>query len=83
MGLLVWMIAVNLMLAIFNLIPLGPLDGHWILDHSLPYEQKMRYRRFNQYGIFVLFGIMFFFPEVLEVVIFRPALFVTGILVGA
>ena len=80
--LLVWMTAVNLMLAFFNLIPLGPLDGHWVLDHYLPYEQKMKYRQFNQYGMFILLGVLFLFPEVLQAVVFTPALFITRLLIG-
>jgi Zn-dependent protease len=49
--LLVMMILINFMLAAFNLIPLGPLDGHHILEYTLPYEAATRYREFNsQYG---------------------------------
>jgi Zn-dependent protease len=42
---------INLLLMVFNLIPLGPLDGHYILPHLLPNGLAQRYRVFNaQYG---------------------------------
>ena len=31
----------------FNLIPLGPLDGHYILPHFLPKQMAYQYRVFN------------------------------------
>jgi Zn-dependent protease len=50
---------INFVLAIFNLIPLGPLDGHHILQYFLPYPAKEQYTRFNdQYGMMVLFGLL-------------------------
>ncbi len=42
---------INLLLMVFNLIPLGPLDGHYILPHLLPAHLAHRYRSFNaRYG---------------------------------
>lgn len=42
---------INLLLMLFNLIPLGPLDGHHILSWWLSPELSVRYNRFNQnYG---------------------------------
>ncbi|MFX8747417.1 site-2 protease family protein, partial [Acinetobacter baumannii] len=35
-------VLVNLRLAFFNLIPLGPLDGHWLLGLLMP--ERVRYR---------------------------------------
>ena len=34
--LLLYGVYLNLVLAFFNLIPLGPLDGHWIIGQLLP-----------------------------------------------
>ncbi len=51
---------INFSLAIFNLIPLGVLDGHEILRYHLPYEAQVRYHGFNQrYGMAVLLGLIF------------------------
>ena len=38
---------INLLLMLFNLIPLGPLDGHYILPHFLPKQMAYQYRVFN------------------------------------
>jgi Zn-dependent protease len=70
------------MLAIFNLIPLGPLDGHHILEALLPYPQLQVYRQFNQYGFIVLIAIMFLLPGLLHVVVFIPADVAACVLTG-
>lgn len=42
---------INLLLMLFNLLPLGPLDGHYILSWLLPPELGRRYDYFNaRYG---------------------------------
>lgn len=38
---------INLLLMVFNLIPLGPLDGHYILPYFLPKQLAESYRSFN------------------------------------
>jgi Zn-dependent protease len=44
-------IAINVMLAIFNLIPIPPLDGSWIASWGLPREWGNRYDSFMEaYG---------------------------------
>ncbi len=58
-GFLSFMILLNFALAIFNMIPLGPLDGHHIVQNSLSYPQSEQYRRFNrQYGMVALIGVL-------------------------
>ncbi len=59
-GLLVLMgVIINLSLALFNLIPLGPLDGHWLVGILLPDPIDVRWYRFQrQYGGFALIGII-------------------------
>ena len=42
---------INLLLMLFNLIPLGPLDGHYIMSWLLPPDLGRRYDAFNnRYG---------------------------------
>lgn len=42
---------INLILMVFNLIPLGPLDGHYILPYFLPKHLAGKYQYFNgRYG---------------------------------
>ncbi len=50
---------INLLLMLFNLIPLGPLDGHYILPHFLPQPLADKYRRFNaRYGTMAFLGLI-------------------------
>jgi len=53
------LVRINLILMIFNLIPLGVLDGHHILPYFLPKTLAAKYRTLNaQYGMFVLLGLL-------------------------
>ncbi len=53
---LVTLFSVNLSLAIFNLVPLYPLDGHHILRVFLPSSTRSAYDQFNhRFGIIVAF----------------------------
>jgi Zn-dependent protease len=50
---------INLLLMLFNLIPIGPLDGHYILPYFLPRHLAMQYRYYNQrYGVYALFALI-------------------------
>ncbi|OGH12529.1 MAG: hypothetical protein A2776_00205 [Candidatus Levybacteria bacterium RIFCSPHIGHO2_01_FULL_40_10] len=49
----------NLMLAIINLIPVPPLDGSKILASLLPAQMARSYLAIEQYGIFILFALLF------------------------
>lgn len=54
-----YFVKINLLLAVFNLIPLGPLDGHYILSHFLPPRLSYRYERLNsQYGALLLMSLI-------------------------
>jgi len=53
------LIRVNLLLMLFNMIPLGVLDGHHILPYFLPKTLAQKYRTLNaQYGMYALIGIL-------------------------
>lgn len=47
----------NIGLAVFNLIPIYPLDGSWILKALLPPRWSYQLSRFDRYGFVVLFVI--------------------------
>lgn len=50
---------INLLLMLFNLIPLGPLDGHYILPYFLPRNLSRTYRDLNQrYGAYAILGLL-------------------------
>ncbi len=50
----------NFLLAIFNLIPIPPLDGHWILFQLIPDRFSKLKMVLQQYGIFILIFLIFF-----------------------
>lgn len=47
-------IFINLLLGVFNLIPVPPLDGSHILEYFLPYDMKISYNKVKQYGFIIL-----------------------------
>ena len=50
---------INLLLMVFNLLPIGPLDGHYILPYFLPRQLAQWYRYYNaRYGNFALLGLI-------------------------
>jgi Zn-dependent protease len=52
----------NICLAIFNLVPLYPLDGYQILYSLLPSRQAVSFARSAQYGQFIILAIVFLLP---------------------
>lgn len=49
----------NLLLAIFNMIPIPPLDGSVIIRTFLPRNLLEKYDRMEIYGIFIVFALLF------------------------
>lgn len=59
----------NLSLAVFNLIPVPPLDGSKILSAVLPTEKYFHLMRYERYIGLVFLAVMFFFPTALSGII--------------
>ena len=52
-------IIINFNLFLFNLIPLGPLDGNSVFPHFLPPNLRIRYQHWNfRYGSYALMGLV-------------------------
>lgn len=71
---------INLILALFNLIPIPPLDGSRVLEVVWPEGADAVLTQLQQYGFLIL--ILLSVSGVLGVLIARPALFLFGLLVG-
>lgn len=61
MELAVLVIRVNVFLAVFNLIPLPPLDGGNIMRHLVGMKEET-YLRLAQWSFFIFLGLMFLQP---------------------
>lgn len=57
--------SVNLSLAVFNLIPIPPLDGSRILSAVVPYKVNMFMQKYQQY-IYIVF-LLLLFTDVLQI----------------
>jgi Zn-dependent protease len=53
---MVFGVMLNFTLAIFNLIPIPPLDGSHLLYHALPARWGAHYRRLGRFGFLLLFA---------------------------
>ncbi|MDD5543305.1 MAG: site-2 protease family protein [Acidobacteriia bacterium] len=52
-------IFLNVALAVFNLIPIPPLDGSHILEAILPYEAAQKFEGFQRWGSLLLIFLVF------------------------
>ncbi len=80
---LIGMISYNLMLSIFNLIPVPPLDGFAVLQGILPPALAEQIEIIRPYGFFILFLLMFAGSSVLGAIMTRPIAFLEYLLVFA
>ena len=72
-------ILLNLVLAVFNLLPIPPLDGSHVVANLLPRPAAYRYESLGQYGLLIVFLLMFI-PGLLGT-IFLPARVATELLI--
>jgi len=59
LAMLFYALVINLALALFNFIPIPPLDGHWMLYAVLPYNAARVLEKASGYGFILLYGLMF------------------------
>ena len=54
-----WVSLINIMLMVFNLIPIPPLDGSRIVARFLKGRALWHYMKLERYGMFIVFGLLF------------------------
>lgn len=79
-GMLIASVWINLVLCIFNFLPIPPLDGSRILMGLLPHRMAVSYMKFEKYGF--IFVLVLAFSGVLSKVIMPVISFANGLLLS-
>jgi Zn-dependent protease len=78
LGLTSFVVLINITLAIFNLMPIPPLDGSKILFALLPYRWLAVREWFERYGLVLVFVFIFFIWQFMSPIIGRLFTLFTG-----
>jgi Zn-dependent protease len=79
-ALLVRLITLNVGLAVFNIIPVPPLDGSHVVGSLVPFRFRDAWAQFTRFAPFLLFGVLLFAPGLLWRVIGPPITILSNLL---
>ncbi len=57
---ILYIVIMNIVLCFFNLIPIPPLDGHYLISGFIARKSPRFFMYYKQYGYFVLLALLFF-----------------------
>ena len=66
---MMWGIYMNLLLAVFNSLPIPPLDGSKVLYHALPARLGAHYRSLDRLGVMPLILLLVFLNPLLQMLL--------------
>ncbi len=71
-------IVINVGFAIFNLLPIPPLDGSKVILAFLPQQAEYHYYKYQRYSYMLLFALLFF--NVLDIILYPAINFILSLL---
>ncbi len=86
---LIQMVYLNVLLCIFNLLPLFPIDGWQIIYALLPPELAVKWEQYRNYTTYAFFGLLLLsllripgIPNIFSLLIGQPTITITQLLIG-
>ncbi len=73
-----FVVVINITLALFNLMPIPPLDGSKVIFALLPYKWQGLRESFEKYGLILVFIFIFFVWQIMSPIINYLFVFLVG-----